>query len=762
MPEIKVIAVPSNVMQAKVAGEELKSLFAGVSGDETEKEEQRQSIEEDIRDARIAVVLPDENLLLPMLHSLPKEFSHPNLTMGFPLRQTPVVSFMALLRKLFAGAISSGKEILMRFEDLKDFLGHPYSQLLFTPEKIDALIQDCEKRRKIMVTSRVPESLGEDKAFIFHLPVEETSASAIIAYLLEVLKKVNEALNKKEEGAQGYLRNHIEKVYVGTYTDALIRLGNSLRKYRFEMTGREVFMLADRLIAGESVVFDGRPLEGLQIMGVLETRCLDFDRVIILSVNEKVIPRVARATTFVPNIIRSAFGMPPANYQEEIFAYYFYRVLGRCESAVLTYDSRASENRTPGPSRYILQLKYLCEGVELKEEEAAFSLPHETGGSIEIEKLGEIQEALERYIVPEKKLLDLKETKVKNFSASALNHYFNCPVQFLYADVLRLGEERDKIETIDAIDFGTIVHRIIEHLYFPADKRGKMLERPIVATKEFLRGFLDEVPSGRETRIERETRLAILNVHFGIEDSKAEKAKLQGSAIIIADYIHQYVRNIIEADIQQAPFRLWGSEISRTFDYTLPACSANGEEKPRTVRLKMIIDRLDQEGPEGEEGSFRIVDYKTGGVHLVADEFGQVFDGTYEAKNIFQLFFYSSLLIYAIEKSEIALPEGWDKDKMARKLKMVIYKIPALPAPEGIVAPAVGKYPDEKGKLQPNPRVTMDDLRELEKEEGVRFFEKLDATLREILNPSSSFAAQPTEQRCKYCDFRLRCEVGRK
>lgn len=733
---LKVIAVPSNVMQTKIAGEELKKMAGSVSGKE-------------IENARIAVVLPDENLLLPLLYSLPEEFTNPNLTMGFPLRQTPVISFATLLKRLQQGGRKSDKGSYFLIENVKEILAHPYAHILFEKEKISTIISRMEKARRVVVASNTLEELGENSALIFRVLDDSQAPLTVIDYIFKILREVKNRISLGEN--KSYVPSRIELTYIDTYIDSLFRLSYSLREYDFAISAAGVFSLAHKLTAGETVVFEGKPLEGLQIMGVLETRCLDFDRIIMLSVNEKSMPKVGRNTSFIPNNIRTAFGMPPANYQEEIFAYYFFRVLSRCRHGILTYDSRSSENRTPGPSRYLLQMKYLAPALKILETEVAFGMPSQPEGDITIPKTGDITVALKRYGEEE-----LPEgVRRKNFSASSLSHYFRCPVQFLYNDVLELGEEPEIIESINAIDLGSIVHKIIERLYFPEEKRKKVLDTPIVMTREKLQNLLDENTGGTETLIEKEARKAILEIHFKMDEEQAEKGQLRGSPAILHEYIVKYVSNIIEADIRQAPLRLWGSEVERTVIYPLP----NG----KNIRLKMIIDRLDQEGGEGAPGPFRIIDYKTGRVHLDAENFEEIFDGTINATNIFQLLLYAELLLQEAKKGKLPMITGHaGLEDFERNLKIAIYKIINLPdLSKGIVVPKIGKKPAKDGKEKKRKVENMAEFRLVEIETGQTFRERLDGILQEILDENHPFTAEPTEERCLYCDFKLRCEMLR-
>lgn len=754
MPELKIVSVPSRVMQAKVAGEILSEMLG------------QQEIEEMLEDARIAVVLPDENLLLPMLYSLPKSMSHPNLTMGFPLKHTPVVSFVALLRKLQQATVVSGKDDLFYLDNVKDLLAHPYADTLFDRKDVNGFISHIEKQRRLLVSANLLKQLGGNASLVFR-PLK---SSETVDYLKEILSKVKDAFSEGKN--KGYLRAEVERVYIGSYIDALIKLKICLNQYDFQFEPTMIFQLADRIIAGESVVFDGRPLEGLQIMGVLETRCLDFDKVIMLGVNEKVMPRVGRNSTFIPNVIRNAFGMPPANYQEEIFAYYFFRLLGRCREGILTYDSRASENRTPGPSRYLLQLKYLSPRTSvLSECEYAFNLPRRAEGEIKIEKEDWLTPYLDRYVVSreasreEYDVLNALETEeygilmktFKNFSASALSHYLGCGLKFLFNDVMNLAAEREQTETIDPINLGLIVHEAIQNLYFPEKKRKIVLNKPIVVTQEFLRSLLyEKVAAGEETRVEREVRLQILKHHFkdtGIDD-------LRGSAALIYEYVVKYVRNILEADLAQAPFRLWGCEIERTMPYYLAPDPESGEKSGKIVSIKMVIDRLDQEGAEGASRPFRIVDYKTGNDHLNASSITDIFGGDYKSRNIFQLLLYAELLLKLLKEAKIEVPGGLTYDEFEKNLKVVIYKVIQLPdLKEGLIPPKIGKMETSDGKIKDREVSTIGELRKVEEAEGVTFKEEFDRLLERILDPDTGFSGEPSDHNCVNCDFRLRCEV---
>lgn len=727
-PEIEVIAVPSNIMQVKMACDKL--------------EEWKRDKDIKVNDENVAVVLADETLLLPLLHTLPESYPKPNLTMGFPLRQTSVISFASLLRRLHLRARKSGEESLFLFEDVKNLLSHPYSHILFGSKAINDFLCQYEKNKLIMVTGDMTSHLGENANRVFQVFSETDAPSTVVRYIEGIFAEVK---NRMSENGGDFLNLGIEGVYISTYVDALVKLNNCLKEYDNGISAPGVFLLADKLIAGETIAFEGKPLMGLQVMGVLETRCLDFERIVLLSANEKVMPKVGRGSTFIPNVIRAGYGMPPANYQEEIFAYYFFRILSKCSHGVLTYDSRHSDNRNPGPSRYILQMKYLGDYFKLKETEARFGMPVKEPYNISVEKTGIISDNLKKYRSDYKP--QEKKDQAKNFSPSALSHYFNCPVQFLFSDVLGLYVEPEKEETIDSMDMGTIIHKAIEKLYIPnSSSRGKLLESPIVFTKEKLEALLRQKASDGKSLIREIVTREILKTHFNyIKEEDIAKGKLRGSAAIIIDYIVRFVENIIRKDIESAPFRLWGSEIEETLPYTIP-CGP-------TVNLKIVIDRLDQEGEAGDDKPFRIVDYKTGAVHLNAPDFENLFDNTYTATNIFQLLFYAELFMLLMRRKTISLPGVTDFDEFEKKLKVAIYSVLTLGPDKGVENPVIGEGKDKK------TIETLGDLRDFEKENDVKFMEVVDSFLSKILDESLPFASEPNDNRCKYCDYQLRCEL---
>lgn len=732
LPSIQIYSVPSNVMQVKIASMKLRE-FAD-----------RKGAGEKIQEARVAVVLPEENLLLPFLYSLPAEddskdskFANPNLTMGQPLRHTPVISFVRLLKKLHQRSRMTHGEPIFLFEDVKDILAHPYSRLLFNEEKIADFIQLNTDTKQITVTLSQLKSLGKENASLLFSFLEGTSPLDVLDYIYQLLIKVEKCFAGSVEET---LRRQIEITYISTYLDAVTRISNSLREYpSISISAVGMFNLAERLLAGETVSFEGEPLQGLQVMGLLETRCLDFDQVILLSVNEKTLPRVGKSNSFIPNVLRETFGMPPANYQEEIFAYYFYRLIGSSSNAVLTYDSRTSDVRSGGPSRYLLQMKYFpSKGLSLQETEFALGGKKGELQEIIIKKEPDYMRLLEKFIPEpdevEPVVLDDSHKKLRKFSASNINHYNQCRLNFLYNDLLRIAPQREKIESIDAIDMGTIMHDAIEHLYLPHNNK-ELLREPKVLSESDLKALLNGKNAKGEPLVDEAVRRAILKTHFHADDKDLDSGKLRGSAAIIQENIVSLVKDVIKEDIKQAPIRLWGCEIEKMIFWPLP--------DGRKVRVKMVIDRLDQVGLD-KNAPFRIIDYKTGSAHMEADSLEALFGNDYRTNYPFQLIFYAELLLERF-------PElgGISREVFERDLQLLIYHIPKMAGGKGRIYP----------KIAGRDILTLSDLRNFEKDSGVSYKDLLNNKIIEILDPAQDFRGSISDDSCSKCDFRLLCET---
>lgn len=578
--KVKVYATPSGVGQAFVVQQILEDLYPG---EEVHSGEAFST----------AVVLPDENLLLPVLDSIPAKFRSINVTMGYPITTTSLISFMQMLQQLQEDARCRGGRWCFYHKSLLELLSHEYLKQL--APQAQATI-----RKKVIEGNMiyVPQEGGvlEGDGFITMLLRVVREPKEIAAWQMEVLERLDALLGSWD-------REFIYQYY--------LRI-NSLSKLDIPMEAATYYRLADRLCRGIIVPFKGEPLAGLQVMGTLETRALDFENVIIISANEGKFPSSNVEHSIVPYNLRVGFGLPTYELQDGIAAYHFYRSICRARNVFMVYDTRNDGLGTGEVSRYVKQLKYHF-GVGV--EEVAVSLPPapaSAGSALEVSKGPEVME----------KLLSMYTGGGGRYlSASAINTYIACPLKFYVENVEGLKEEDEVSESVESNVFGSIFHHVMEGLYAPCE--GKVMRKEDIKLlagqdktvgKFILEGFVEYM-------------------HLD---------ELGGQHRIVEALIRKYVALALKEDEALAPFRYVAGE--RRLKYRLPI-----REGALEVNFKAIIDRIDV---LVEGNHTRISDYKTGSVtppdskfelqHL----FDKEGDGRYKA--VLQLYLYA--VIYFADK----------------------------------------------------------------------------------------------------------------
>lgn len=594
---------PSNAIQVKIAG----NLLSGLR--DTLPEHQ-------FEDARVAVVLADENLLLPMLYSLPQGLGTVNLTMGYSLRLTAVVPFVTHLRHLFGTMRVSDGMPAFYHKGLRRLVAHPLAETWLGNTAIGRFTGWLDRHHVTTVTAREVRNFLPQLGLALMQIKPDMAHAALTRWLDRMLESVSEAVGKRTEGNQ----RHLEQSHIQVYRDALRRLADLLAEYPLSMRPRTLFKLIDRLLAAETVRFEGEPLSGLQIMGTLETRSLDFDHIILLSANERILPMRARTRTFIPDSLRRAFGMPPSRYAEEIFAYYFYRMISRAQSVTLAYDSRsASGARSAGESRYIVQLRHLFAKDTIKRQAWKFMLSGREPHDAYIPKTGTILNQLKKFEAP---------GGGANLSSSALMNYRDCQVKFFLKHVAGLQDDT-RTEYISAIEIGNVLHACMADFYLPREQQGRMLNPPVMVSREHISGILND-PEGILRLVTRH----INREHFHRHEEELD-APLDGSSQIVAQSIVTLLCTLLEQDLGLAPFGLYGCEIAEKLEVDLPS--------GRRVNFKFAIDRLDVLDPMGSP-RLRIVDYKTGAPKVTATGMADLFAAEGDCKHSFQLFSYAWLL----------------------------------------------------------------------------------------------------------------------
>ena len=559
-----------------------------------------------------AIVLPDEELLLPVLNSIPGEVKEINVTMGYPMKGSDMSVLMGTLAAAQKTVIMRGGETYFYHRHVRSVLSNNVFRKVASEEDnavVSRVLTACKSYIELS------DFAGSELLELFFTPMPGNSSEASDAVVHEVVewqKKViscvgarlsarldeirtvegaAEGSKSAEPGKESDIRGmDLDLVFAKEWYRAVCLLGDMHLDIRPETYLR----LLDQLLAPVAVPFSGEPLKGLQVMGPLETRALDFRNLIILSSNEGTFPRKSFSSSFIPPELRKGFGLPTYEYQDAVWAYYFYRMIQRCDNVWMLYDSRTEDMKSGEESRYIKQLEYLFDAdvhhyvtSPVKEEE--YTEP----------EIAKTPEHLE-------KLTDFK------FSATALQSYLSCPAKFYYSKVLELSDLAESVDGLDGGTLGTVFHDVMAWIYSSEIKETKY-------GREY-------VPIGRVDKAFIEARLS---EQFGpalrskIKDeicNAIKSVEVRGKDIVLCSVIEQYVRKTLEHDLNLLEERKVDHFTVLAIEKNLPFVFRGGVKEGdrfqddgtagRKYSFKGFIDRLDS----FSEGTVRIVDYKTGKV----------------------------------------------------------------------------------------------------------------------------------------------------
>lgn len=586
-PEIEVIGVPSGVGQAK----EVYALLSRLSPDELTA----------TGALRTAVVLPDENLLVPVLNSIPHTIRHINVTMGYPLAGTPVSALMEYILNMQKNVRYVDGAPAFYFRDVLPILNHRYV-MTADPEKIGALVKQIAAYNKVYVTF---DELNRSALLgILFTPVADVDAFA--EYLIRVLQELNRLMSERAaadgpDNAPQRARD-LEQEFIFHYFATVNRMREVMREAGIRMQIDTYFRLLKRLTQTIKIPFHGEPLSGLQIMGILETRALDFDRVIILSTNEGVFPAKKTTNSFIPYNLRRGFGLPTYEHQDSIWAYHFYRLLYRAGRVSLLYDTRSNGVQTGEVSRYVYQLKYHYE-VKVKDKLLVYRVSSSKVPAVFVDKADAVWRKLSGFCADGRRSL----------SASTINVYLDCPLKFYFSAVEGVEEEEEVTETVRNDVFGSILHKVLETVYSPLKDRlimADVLDR-IRKDGAYLNSLVEK---------------AFAEIFFKTETVRP----LRGQNFLVGEIIRKYVEKLLYWDARLAPFRYLESEKRLETSFAL----SDG----RRVRLKGFIDRIDE-----VDGCIRIIDYKSGKGTNVFDSVENLFNKELKerAKAVMQVFTYA-------------------------------------------------------------------------------------------------------------------------
>ena len=527
-----------------------------------------------------AVVMCDENILLPVMHSLPNEADKVNITSGFPLGMTPVASLISLLFDLYTtGAMQHSRRYRTQYVD--KVLAHPYAQY----------IADC-----------IPLS-----------PMGKIDNITLLQQIGTLIKHVGV---KAKDESDALFQESIFRMYT-----IINRLEQLAASGDMDVDVTTLRRLTKQLITTTTIPFHGEPVVGIQIMGVLETRNLDFNHVLLLSCNEGNMPKSVNDSSFIPYSIRKAHGLTTIDNKVAIYSYYFHRLLQRAQDVTIVYNNTTDNGHTGEMSRFMLQL--MVDGTHnIKHLNLLAQNVPTTMCSKAIVKDEKIQQELDQ---------------MKNISPSAINVYIRCPLAFFYQYVARIKEPDCEDDTVDNRMFGNIFHKAAQFIYEDVTSRHATVE------KTQLQKYLKDEKM-LETVVDRAFNEELFKLSASEAANKKRATEYNGLQIINRKVIIEYLQQLLKTDQRLAPFTVLGLEKNVYNDIVF-----NTEDgAQRKVKIGGIIDRLDMvTDPTTGKPTIRVVDYKTGSpIKSVIKSIDEVFEGnSYKHSDYYLQTFLYSLII---------------------------------------------------------------------------------------------------------------------
>ncbi|WP_420603672.1 PD-(D/E)XK nuclease family protein [Flagellimonas sp.] len=571
---ISVTGVPKSISQAKYAGKLLQDIHI--------------SSKEGIQNT--ALVLADESLLNPMLQAIPSSIDQVNITMGLPLNKTVLYSFFLSFLELSISRTKKG----WFYKDVLKFIANPYSETISASEKnnpVKVIGKNIKELNWVYITSNDLSDHTSSNYVEAVFPNQSGSPLQWIENCLLLVKMLKDIFQEE--------KNAMELEYLYRFYTLFNQLKQQVSTLDFITDLKSIKSFFKQLASTEALDFIGEPLSGLQIMGMLESRNLDFETVIITSINEGILPSGKSNNSFIPFDVKREYGLPTYKEKDAIYTYHFYRLLQRAKNIYLIYNTETDVLEGGEKSRLISQL--------LTDQNIAYNITH-TIASPEV-KISPLPS--DRVLKTSLLLQDIKELASHGFSPTSLSNYIRNPIEFYKKSILKIRDLDEVEENIAANTFGTIVHDSLEQLYQPFI--GKLLTIQNISS---LNSIVPEV----------------VKIHFqknlpGIDINK-------GKFLLVYSVIVKYLRNFIDKEKEQLSrheIRILGLEEKYEVALNIP-----GLDFP--IKLKGTLDRVDE-----VNGIIRIVDYKTGRVeprNVKIAEWEELISN-YDKSKAFQLLCYS-------------------------------------------------------------------------------------------------------------------------
>ncbi len=689
---IRIFGVAKNVTQARLAGNLLQQT-PGLSDDES-----------------TAVVLANENLLIPMLNALPANTENINVTMGYPLSKTNMFEFFDTLLKLHLRAITSDNpkkgQPAYYHKDLYRLFSHSNSSLLWDGDK--GVDQTTNLLKRLSGSSQILwcfddlAALSGDpgnfsQAFSFLKNNWQQHTDTIFPAFIELTGRLDQLFREKA-GKQGsdIVNTPFFVDFESLYYFAKIfrQMESFLARFPFLASLKTLCKLMKQAASETRLSFSGEPLKGLQVMGMLETRSLDFKNIILLSANENILPRPKSSHSFIPYEVKKSFGLRLYHEQDAIYAYHFYHLIQRSENIFLIYNTQAQDIGSSEKSRYITQLQYELKGynpnISISEEIVSMPPPVDASShTVSIPKTKDIMQRLEGI-------------SAKGFSPSALSRYINCPLQFYFERLARLEEAEEVEETMEARTIGTVVHGVLEDLY---------------------RGHVGQVLKTEDVDAMKQQLTRTLNQRF---EKEYQGGNIRtGKNLLLYHLTQRYLENLLKAEKTAIEKALKNNQVITllSLEESLRASLVvdNNGVPGKGVIIAGKADRIDRLGQ-----MVRVIDYKTGKIHpyeLSYQEWDIPFINSDKARN-FQLLCYAWLYSQNHPGEKQIEPGIISMRNPARGSQTM-------------------KHPGGQGALGPDHLAA--------------FEEELKKMIADILDATLPFSQCGEEKNCRFCAFSNLC-----
>ena len=620
-----------------------------------------------------AIVLCNESLLQPVLHSLPDATSahpvkHANITMGFPMSDTPVFSFVNALLSLQTDGYDRERR-RFRPEQERVVRAHPYFALL-----------------------------AESHVFAPH-----AGNQALLGYLRSLLEEL--------AGVFGAEAGNAGEVYRQLYHEALYRTHQVVCRFirltedhTLDVQPATLRRLLRTVLSSTTIPFHGEPAVGLQVMGVLETRNLNFRHILMLSVNEGMLPKAVSDTSFIPYHLREVFGLTTIRHKIAVYAFYFYRLLQRTERITFVYNIATDGLNKNEMSRFLRQILAETDfAVETKILQPGRAVPAET--TLQVEKSPELIDLMHRNYAS-------GQEGARPLSPSALNAYLDCPLKFYYQQVARIRPPQDPQNGLDGATFGTLFHDAAELVYRKLTERNPVIRRQDI----------EQLLAGKEAVLQPFVDASFLKNYF---NGDPESVFYNGQLLVARKVLATYLRQLLAHDSRMEQFILLETEQEHSRSVEVPSGG-------RILKIDVggKIDRMDtvmmQDETTGQQvETLRIVDYKTGGTPETASTMEQLVQASDRRPSyIFQIFLYAWVL----------------SEEQRRPVSPALFFVHKSHAEDYDPTVEFGRQ-----------RVT--DFGPYKEE----FRQTLQGVLEELFNPEIPFRQTSVAKNCDYCDYKLLC-----